>query len=687
MAKPPPPVGTIVKGWRYKGGDARQDASWEKVTSAGGGDPGPLKSGTPMGSFIPNAPRIFDTMARGFASGAAQGGSNEFSAGMESIPSLVTRGPRIARQEFDARLAAQDTRDRADMRDLPTVRVPMQMLGAITTGSRFGVPNATTRGGRIVQGVALGGGMGAAQGFLGTDGSLEDRLKGAGVGLLLGSGMGAAFGGLGKPPPQRAQGAPVRPVTATGARKPSAAIKPPPRAPVKPPPARTSTPRKVRSVDVLASRAGPLSAEAMARRAAEFRAAGLNPALVDVLDDSGIGVVRAAASRLTPAREAVRQFQEGRAQDLPSQIGRISRNAFTSDTRTPMQIQSFMEETRKAAGDRAFGAVRSERFQLNPDAVLALRSPDGRAAIDAAGRMSLNSLDPAERAIGAELSRLGPAMLDDPTTPITVGMAQQISKSLLDAGDTSYQGGSRRAGSLLTGLGRAIRDDARTKIPAYGQALDEYSAQSRLMDAATLGEDILKRNTDEFVSAAGRLSPDEMALARATAPRAIERQAGEGIGSAPGVARRLAYAPEQQARTAALLGPDDALRFQNSIGLAERFSNNAASIAPRIGSQTAPRATDSINLAGAVDTGRKAMRGDYIGIAMDWYKSRGVSDEVAQELTNLAIDPEMLDQTLAYIAERYGPEASTAVSDGIRAGAIRLPVGMMQAGQSASQEQ
>ncbi len=408
-----------------------------------------------------------------------------------------------------------------------------------------------------------------------------------------------------------------------------------------------------------------------ARSAAqEYRGVGIAPTLADVTDDSARGVIRATGSRMTPARQAVTDFRDARALDLPDRIGGQARRVISGDSRTPDQIRAALTAERKTAADASFGALRNEPVVMDADTVMALRSPDGRAAIRAAASDAQNSLDPADRAIAAELNRLADAAVDDPSTQITVGMAQSISASLLDAAEVSQRGGRNNSARILGSLGRAIRENARTAVPQYDEALQGYAASSRLIDAADVGEGFMARNTDEFVDAVGRMGPEELEVARAAARRGVERSAGESPGAAPGVARRLATAPEQQQRNAALLGPEGATQFQNALSLEERAVRNANDIAPRTGSQTQLRSQDAERAAGAIDTGLRVLRQDWAGLAVDWLKSRGIKDPVAQRLTEAAIDPAGLDDALTYLEQRYGKRAAQDFVDWRQASAI-----------------
>lgn len=398
---------------------------------------------------------------------------------------------------------------------------------------------------------------------------------------------------------------------------------------------------------------------AMRARAEEFRAAGIDPALVDVVDDAGRGMVRATASRPTPARQAATDFRDARALDLPDRIGQQARRIVSSDPRSPVQIADEVKARRTAEGDRNFSAVRNEMVPLSPDAVAALRSPDGREAIRQAARTAMNSLDPNERNIANALNRLADDVLDAPgEARITVGMAQSISKTLLDRGEELARGGKNYAGSLQSGLGRAVRDNARQRVPGYDQALGAWEADSRLLNAAEMGPQFLRGNADEFGKSMAALRPGETEIARAAMRRAIEQAAGENIASAPGVARKIANAPEQRLRNQAALGPEDAARLQTNMGLEERLVRNANEASPRSGSPTSLNLQDAemANRAvGIIGGARKIVSGDVVGFALDRLKTLGIRDDLAQSITEMAIDPARTDEALAALEQLLGP--------------------------------
>lgn len=401
------------------------------------------------------------------------------------------------------------------------------------------------------------------------------------------------------------------------------------------------------ATEVLTERFRPNGQEFMQRYQA-FREAGIQPTLVDLMDESGRGVVRAAASRQTPARQAAQDFADTRALNLPDRMSRQARRTISPDPRTPDQIRTELTDARRVQADADFGAVRNERVPLTDDAVMALRTDDGRQAIRAAAARSLRSLDPDERNIGAELNRLADEVLDAPgEVRVSVGQAQSISEALFDSAEVAQRQGRNFDAMSLRRLANSVRGTASESVPGYRQALDNYAAGSRLIEATDLGEQFMLRNTDEFVEGVGRLSPEERQMALASARRAVERAAGENPASAPGVARRLANAPEQQARNRALLG-DKANAMQDAMRLEAEAVENARQVAPRTGSQTQLRDQDAQQLRGVYQAITNP-KGAIVDAILNRLKTRGMSDEQARQLVEMAIDPQQTEAALAVV--------------------------------------
>jgi hypothetical protein len=407
---------------------------------------------------------------------------------------------------------------------------------------------------------------------------------------------------------------------------------------------------------------------AMQQRATDYRAAGISPTLTDVVDDAGRGQIRAAANRPTPGRDQANLFARQRTLDLPNRIGNQARANLSADPRTPAQIADELGQTRATSANAAFGAVRGDALPADTEMAQALQNPMGREAIAEAAR---RERDPAVRTALEQLGTWARGEHSTGTAPqLTVGMADRISRTLLGRGQAAARQGDNDLAATFNSLGAAVRNPARAASPGYRGALEGYAEQSRLMDAAGQGEDFLRRNTDEFVANTPAAGQPGNELARATARRAVERAAGENPSAAPGVARRLAEAPEQQARNAHLLGPQGANQFQQGMRLEAQAVDNANAIAPRTGSPTHLNDTDAARAANIFETGRRVVRQDWVGLGLDWLRSRGISDQDAEALVRMATDPAQTDQAIALITRRLGPEGARPFIQMRRAGML-----------------
>lgn len=418
----------------------------------------------------------------------------------------------------------------------------------------------------------------------------------------------------------------------------------------------------------------------MQARVAERRAAGLQPTMTDAVDEAGRGVVRAAASRMTPARTRAQGFAEQRAVDLPRRMSTQARNHLSPDSRTPREIGGELARNRGAQANQQYGAVRNDVIDMPPQTVQALRTEFGREAIREAAR---GERDPNIR---AALNRLADAALDDPSTQITVGMADSISRALYGQARGTTNPNLR---SILTGLADDVRNPARQASPGYGQAVDDFAQESRLIEAAERGEDYLARDTDNFVADVQSYGPEGLPVARATARRAIERASGENVSAAPGVARRIATAPEVQARTRALLPEQEAQAFERAMALEEEAVQSARYIAPNTGSPTQGRGQDAAQVAGEVaelGAGVTSMNpvATFIAGAKLFLRGQRLSDREAEALVNMAIDPARTDEALRLLTTRLGPQRAQAFLRALQRG---TPPALLAGGAAGSQEQ
>jgi len=177
----------------------------------------------------------------------------------------------------------------------------------------------------------------------------------------------------------------------------------------------------------------------------------------------------------------------------------------------------------------------------------------------------------------------------------------------------------------------------------------------------------MMENTDPglFAQDVRSLSMAGQQAARNVAARAIEQQVGKTPAGAPRFARDMATGINPTQKLNALIGPDQTQQYQNALTMENRALQNANDIAPRFGSQTAPRLDDSANLndmrSGMV-AGGKLVRGDVIGAAMDaaqlFFRRVGVDEATVDELTRMAVDPQSTEAVIRYLEQQYGRRAA-----------------------------
>lgn len=276
-------------------------------------------------------------------------------------------------------------------------------------------------------------------------------------------------------------------------------------------------------VNALARRAG-LDPAAMLAKANEYRAAGVEPALVDVVDDSGRGVFRAAASKMTPGRELAETEARRRKINLQDSVAEAT-DIIHPNRRSANAMVEDIEKGRNFLADDQYAQIRDVPVPISTDITNVLSTGEGRTAV----RMAERLLPPDEReALRAVQSAVQTLSKLDPRLPasaraqierqvmgdtkFTVDMADKISRSLLRRAQTGANPGAER---IMTQLGQTIRGAARQAEPRYGAALDKYAEQSRLAGAVDTGGKFMKSgNADDFASEFNALSSDPTQVPR-----------------------------------------------------------------------------------------------------------------------------------------------------------------------------
>lgn len=531
---------------------------------------------------------------------------------------------------------------------------------AVGAGAPLRLVAGATRGGRALNAAAGAGAFGAAVGAGEGDGGLVERSGNA----LIGGGLGAAVGPVAQPVANALGRTVVRPVTelvqgggrwagrqltnALGGLAPTALRE------------ATEANPLATAVRRFADRS-PQEGNALLTEAQRFRAEDIAPTFADVVNDGGRGTMRALATRQTPARQAAREFADGRAAGLQDRLSAQSRRTISDDPRQPAQIREEITTRRNALADRQFGAVRGDRVSPDRDIIEALRTPAMRPAIEEAATSAANRGDMETAQMLRDLA--GDALDYGADAQMTVGMADRIARSLNGRADAFQRAGNNDAAASHFAIAERLRGGARQQVPGYDEALNAYAQDSGLAAATELGEQFMSMEADAFASAVSRLSPEEQTIARAAARRAVERQAGTQ-GQAPGVAQRLANGREQATRTTALLG--DAEPVQRAMGTELQTLRNAQGINPAQGSPTSMNAQDAMGAAGAA---RDVVTGNVPGLlarTINAVRARGFNDAEAQALVEAAIDPTRTDELVGMLAQRMNRREARNLARAIR---------------------
>jgi hypothetical protein len=411
-------------------------------------------------------------------------------------------------------------------------------------------------------------------------------------------------------------------------------------------------------VDRLAERLGPKRVNTLAARAQNRRDLGINPALIDVMDDGGVGLVRAASSRQGTGRQAVIDFYNARRGDLPAQTARIAREEISADTRPALDIIDAQRDIRRANAS-AIDTFGNDPVVLSPDVSAALQSPLARQAFRDAADRADTSIDPLERAAAPRLRALAEGRTG--ARELTVREAQDISKAL---GDTASAGYGRDASApALATLARSVRQVARDNSEGYRAWLRQYGEDSDLMEAATRGRNFVSvsqdpinvRGTESFVRGANEAGDAEMAI-----QRAVSREAVEAAASNPRTARNIldAFANDTgMARRVEALGVDPE-RLRNRAQAVMESVDTAYRANPRGGSNSILNAGDVDALAGVSEAAqnlRSVARDPFFGglqVIADSYTRRGFNNAEAEQLARLSVDLTRTDELIGLLSER-----------------------------------
>lgn len=439
-----------------------------------------------------------------------------------------------------------------------------------------------------------------------------------------------------------------------GARSPGTLTRP---APVPPRPtsrpARRLAPSPVEAAGVRAR----MDPAAMRARAAEMRAAGVEPTLTDVAGERGRRMIRAVGVRGEEAGEVLTdRAAEVAATTKPASMSAARR--LNNDPRTATQYADEMEALRGAEAERNYAQFDAEPIEV-PDAVRDMLSDaSGRSII---ARARVDAIENQDWGRQVELDRLLRAGDEGGVGPLPRISAGTINRLVIAARERGAAFARRGNNNRARGaLGRRDQLDATlANVEELRPAREAYASQSRAIEVARGENRMDPFSTDPTDYAAWLNSlPAQARQANQIAIRQeiLDTLGGQRLGGSLGTLDDLATSPYARDNLRAAFGPETADRFTGEIRARLAQNRNAQFVQPNAGSRTAVLDNDVGNAAqqtvGAV---RQGLSGDVVGLAaraVDAWRRRGFTPQQAEELARIATDPAQTDAAIDAIAGR-----------------------------------
>lgn len=257
------------------------------------------------------------------------------------------------------------------------------------------------------------------------------------------------------------------------------------------------------------------------------------------------------------------------------------------------------QAARSAEAKAEMARIGDHLVTLSPDSVQAIRSDLSNGALKSAADNALASVDPAVRDTGAALNRLNAQALDKPSAiTLPIRHAQDISRALLDGADNAFKTGNGSRGVALKGLGKAIRDNARTpELGGHGDYdawLKKYGDDSTNIEALQLGKRVLNKDAVSGETSAERIGQQHAEWSDA-AKEAYRKGVGEALlyearwGNGAAAIRKMLNSREISARLRMAFPSQTAFdKFKDQVRILEQQQAKNAGVIG-VGSRTQPR--------------------------------------------------------------------------------------------------
>lgn len=345
---------------------------------------------------------------------------------------------------------------------------------------------------------------------------------------------------------------------------------------------------------------------------------GLQPSAMDVLGGTAERLVRTAAGPAGPGAEMAVQGAVQRQANLRPEVMSVTRG-LSDDPRSAQAVQRDLLEARDALATDQYAAPYAQQVPLTPEATRSLRGQYGAAAIREAIEDELAS--PTYNAdVVAELEGLLGTDIGD-VSSLSGRALDRVRIALRDTSEGLMRG-ERPARTRARGVAQRVEgvDTALDAADGLKEARATYSNLSGAADVIDNRPDIFSTDPQDFRSWVDTLSPEARKAAIIGVRQDILDTLGRQRNAGSGSMDTLTQAQYSRDNLSALLGPEEAQRYLDSIAARVQGAQRAQRVSPNTNSQTFGRGLDEETLGvaerlGAVTDAATGAMGNLGGIA------------------------------------------------------------------------
>lgn len=398
------------------------------------------------------------------------------------------------------------------------------------------------------------------------------------------------------------------------------------------------------------SRVNPDVAD-MTTRANAFNSAGVQPTLLDVIGNRGRRLAAAVGVKNDQAGETLQTNANTRSANAKPAVMAATQDLGPNPGTTADTLQSQTRDARSAQAEKDYMGPYKVQVPLQPDTVAALSDEHGRAALRQARAAASARMDTDQVAEIDSLLKMNP-----PPTSVSAGTLDRVRIAMRNrAGQQEQNGRSDVASGLRSRV--SMIDQTLDQVPEIQPARQAYKQYSQALDV--LGKnrkDVFSTDPADYQKWLDGLSPQAQEANKVAIRQEILDTLGGQRASSMGSMDQLASSQYARANLKAALGPE-ADQYLAHVQARIDQARNAAEASPKGGSRTAVLGNDTSNIKAGIGAAASAMRGDVVGLAgkaLDWLKTRGVSDADAQAFAQAAVDPSRVDGVIQALSRRYG---------------------------------